>query len=552
MRYFPVRQGCLVSLVVACACIVPVATASAQSLNHSIDAMEAGDFQRAFSILRQLEQAGDPYARQMMDDVFYSSGAAIAPPQPAPGVAPAPQEAPQPAAMVAPPERPDLSPLNSPRPLARRATPQALAEGFALPAALDPDAFRALDESLARIGRDLFFDPILSGNKDVSCGTCHMPAMASGDGLSLGLGTGAVGLGVERRADGPNAATRRIPRNAPALWNLGARDLRVIFRDGRVEPDPDDPDRFLTPQGPLDYMDLNSVLAAQALFPPTSAEEMAGQPGENEIADAASADLIHGDEGAWGLLAARVDGIAAYHDAFNAYRGADAPVRIDEIANALAAFIEWEFRAIDTPFDRYLREEAALESVAGLGMQLFYGKAGCAGCHSGPLLSDQDFHAMGQPPIGPGRQQGEDGYSRDIGRAAVTQMPEDLYAFRTPMLRNVAVTGPWGHTGAFSELRDFLDHHIDPAAGLARYEPQAVLPMLEDAADDFDRLANETLMSEIRAAAARAMAQRPLVMLDADEVDFLIAFLHALTDEAALDGRMGAPDSVPSGLALAH
>ena len=225
------------------------------------------------------------------------------------------------------------------------------------PAPLTDEMFAPVDPVLADIGRDLFFDPVLSGNKDVSCATCHHPTLGSGDGVSLGLGTGAAGLGADRTVAGPNAAGERIPRNAPALWNLGAGGVRVLFHDGRVEHDPARPDALLTPQGPLDYMALESVLAAQALFPVLSHAEMAGRPGENEIATAVAEDRIHGDTGAWGLLAARVDALEGYRTAFAAWRGGTAPVRMGEIGNAIAAFIANEFRASDTAFDRYLREE---------------------------------------------------------------------------------------------------------------------------------------------------------------------------------------------------
>ncbi|MCC1480411.1 cytochrome-c peroxidase [Roseibaca sp. Y0-43] len=416
------------------------------------------------------------------------------------------------------------------------------------PVALTADLFAPVDLALADIGRDLFFDPILSGNKDVSCATCHHPSLGSGDGVSLGLGTGAAGLGPERSVTGPHAADERIPRNAPALWNLGVTELRVLFHDGRVERDPANPGAILTPQGPLDYMALDTLLAAQALFPVLSHAEMAGREGENEIATAVVEERIHGDDGAWALLAARIDALEGYRGRFDAWRGQAAPVRIDEIGNAIAAFIAHEFRADDTAFDRYLREEQALSPGAGEGMRLFFGKARCAECHSGPLLSDQAFHAMGEPPIGPGKDRDEDGYTRDIGRAGVTLDRADAYAFRTPMLRNVVHNGPWGHAGAFSDLRAFLTHHMDPVAGLDRYSPQAVLPQLASAEPDYAALSNQMRVGAVKDAAARTMERYRMPALSDGEMDMLMAFLDALSDPASLEGRMGVPESLPSGL----
>ena len=76
------------------------------------------------------------------------------------------------------------------------------------------------------------------------------------------------------------------------------------------------------------------------------------------------------------------------------------------------------------------------------GAALFHGKAGCADCHSGPLLTDQKFHALAIPPFGPGRTRRFDPYTRDVGRMGETDALEDAYRFRTPSLRNVALTAP--------------------------------------------------------------------------------------------------------------
>ncbi|MEO0387951.1 MAG: cytochrome-c peroxidase, partial [Pseudomonadota bacterium] len=90
--------------------------------------------------------------------------------------------------------------------------------------------FRPIDAPAAAVGRLLFYDKILSGNRNISCATCHHHDLATGDGLSLGIGAGGTGIGPERRA-GPQIH-RRVPRNAPPLWNLGARAVTVLFHDG--------------------------------------------------------------------------------------------------------------------------------------------------------------------------------------------------------------------------------------------------------------------------------------------------------------------------------
>src|SRR5690606_15516659 len=147
-------------------------------------------------------------------------------------------------------------------------------------------------------------------------------------------------------------------------------------------------------------------------------DEMSGQGAENDIAVALEKGAT---DAALAMLAARVAAIPEYRAGFAAVV-AGRELQFTDIANALAAFIAHEWRSDDSPFDRHLRGEAPLTGAALAGMELFYGKAGCAACHSGPFQTDHGFHAMGQPQIGP----------EDEGRFRVTGVPSDLYAFRTP------------------------------------------------------------------------------------------------------------------------
>ena len=389
------------------------------------------------------------------------------------------------------------------------------------------------------LGQKLFYDPVLSGNKTIACATCHHPSLGTSDGMSLSIGDGGIGLGSARQLRDGETVTARIPRNAPALWNLGARDVTVMFHDGRVATDPAAPFGFQMPPdrrlpGPVD-----SVLAAQAMLPVLSAEEMAGQAGENPVADAvAKSDPFT----AWALLAARVAAIPEYRQRFTALNGTGT-ITMPDIANAIAAFIAYEFRAVNSPFDRYLSgDDTAMSAQAQQGMALFYGQAGCSGCHSGLLQSDQDFHAIGTPQIGPGKG-GEVPYS-DTGRHLVTGALVDFYRFRTPSLRNVTQTAPYGHAGAFSTLTHMLLHHMGPIDSLMTYDrAQARLHPLP--LNDFAALDDEVELLDIAAA-----NELPGIDLEETEMRAILAFLDALTDEASLHGRLGVPDSVPSGLAI--
>lgn len=434
------------------------------------------------------------------------------------------------------------------------------------------------DEALVALGRDLFFDPILSGNRNISCGTCHDPARGTGDGVALSIGEGGVGFGPERRTT--DGVTSRVPRNAQPLYNIGARSYRSMFHDGRLEPDPENtfasgywsPERENLPQG------LDTLLAAQAMFPVLSSVEMAGQKGENPVATAVAEDRA-GD--AWAILAERLSQIPAYAERFSqAFADIDTPSDLTFVhaARALAAFQTAAFRSTGSPFDRAMAagDPSVMGAAAARGWSLFSGKAGCARCHSGPLLTDHAFHAIAVPQIGPGKGHGQDksywrasGFSdrlEDEGRYRVSYAAQDLFAFRTPSLRNVALTGPWGHDGAFATLEGMVRHHLDPAASLAAYVAQAQLPLdrvieqtgrgsalrfrpLNPARRGAFALRDQWVQSSpaLRGRIAEANALAP-VSLREDEIADLMAFLNALTDPTATDRSDLIPARVPSGL----
>ena len=135
------------------------------------------------------------------------------------------------------------------------------------------------DPAKVALGAQLFFDKILSGNVNISCATCHHALTDTGDGLALPVGEGGRGLGVTRDTGvGSDAVHERVPRNAPPLFNLGAREFRTLFHDGRVQLDPMQPGGIRSPAGDALPSGLDNVLAVQAMFPVTSGTEMAGQP----------------------------------------------------------------------------------------------------------------------------------------------------------------------------------------------------------------------------------------------------------------------------------
>ncbi|MCF7765193.1 MAG: cytochrome-c peroxidase [Verrucomicrobia bacterium] len=408
------------------------------------------------------------------------------------------------------------------------------------------------NETKVILGNLLFFDKELSGNRNISCATCHHSMSDTGDGLSLPAGEGAQGLGVTRNTGiGADAIYERVPRNAPPVFNLGAKIFTVMFHDGRVQADPSHPSGFRTPAGDNFPAGLDNALAAQAMFPVTSAAEMAGQAGENAIADAAAIGDFAGPGGVWELLGQRLRAIPEYVELFKqAYPGRindAAQVTYVDAANAIAAFEAVAWRADQSPFDSYLRGDRDVLSLRQLkGMKLFYGKAGCSGCHSGKFQTDLEFHSICVPQVGPGKGDGP-GQHEDFGREKVTQNPEDRYRFRTPPLRNVALTAPYGHDGAFGTMEAMIRHHLNPPVSLQNYDPsQLVLPRRADL-DALDLLAHLDL--SLRSAMLESNELEPS-SLDDEEIAQLVAFLGALTDPNSVDLRLDVPLSVPSGLPM--
>ena len=398
-----------------------------------------------------------------------------------------------------------------------------------------------------RLGQMLFFDPILSGTRDVACATCHLLGRGTSDGVALSLGVRATGLAEERRA----LDTERVhPRNTMDIWNRGHPSVRSMFWDGRVSEIEAPVSRFQTPM--MDYLPdgIESVLAAQALFPLAGEEEMLGLPGDRSAPDLPAG---HGDKpneialAAAGLDEDEPERFVAIHDALMrrllgqagtpladwqiAYRRLIAQafpetllgaVTFGDLANAVGHFQELAFVTRETPWDRYLAgEKDAMDTDAKRGALLFYGKGRCVACHSGPLLSDFQFHSLAVPQIGPGIDETGD----DRGRYEATRIPRQRYQFRTPPLRNVTLTAPYFHSGAVESLEDAIALHLAPPAASP----------------------HETAAEALRRTSFSPMLRRG-VALDDDERASLLAFLHSLEDDQAGNRALIVPDSVPSGL----
>jgi cytochrome c peroxidase len=386
--------------------------------------------------------------------------------------------------------------------------------------------------ALVRLGQALAFDKVLSGNRDISCTTCHLPSFATGDGRSLSVGQGATGLGPARI----HPAGAFIPRNAPSLFNLSA--MRHLFWDGRVAVD--GAGNLSTPAGSQLTPAMTRVfefgpVSALGMFPVTNRAEMrTGVGSANELASIADNDF----QGIWSALMKRLLAIGEYKGLFEAaYPGTRfEDMNFAHASNAIAGFVVDQYSTRNSPWDRFLAgNDAALTMQQLDGAQTFL-TLKCSICHTGATFSDEQFHNVAVAQIGPGQGNGIS-LRDDFGRMNVTGLPEDRYRFRTTPLRNVELTGPYGHDGSIASLREFVEHYSESDLKLLAFDPTKLeaplrLTLVNNSADVL--LQRDTLLAGV-------------VLTDA-LVDKLMAYMSALTDDAARDLSRSVPVRVPSGL----
>jgi cytochrome c peroxidase len=355
----------------------------------------------------------------------------------------------------------------------------------------------------ADLGELLFWDPILSGPRDVACASCHHPDFAWADGRALSLGTGAVGLGPAR-VDVSNGVIPVVKRNSPTILNTAYNG--VEGRRGRrgpgqgVGPVTSLPAPTLQ-SAPMFWDNRVRSLELQALEPLKAQEEMRG----NAYPEAVAVDSV----------VARLRAIPEYQTLFQEAFGPGEPVSAARLGQAIAAF-ERTLVGMNSPFDRFRAgDSTALTPKQRRGMQEF-DQARCDRCHEGVMFSDFDLHAEGV---------------RENPLLAQADTGGRRFRFRTPSLRNVAITAPYMHNGMIATLPEVLRFY-----DRGRSENPNVLEQgngRNGGRTGGQRIA--TLDGQFRG--VRDMSDQ--------EMADIVAFLEALTD-SSFDRTI--PERVPSGL----
>lgn len=238
------------------------------------------------------------------------------------------------------------------------------------------------------LGKQLYFDGRLSKSGAISCAFCHNPATGFADPRQ-------TSIGIDGGVGG---------RQSPTVYNTAFNHLQ--FWDGRARS-----------------------LEEQAIGPIQNPIEM-GETHENVVK--------------------KLKKIKGYQQQFRAVFGTE--VNLQGMAEAIASY-ERTIISTNSAFDKYVAGDAtAMNDSAVRGMALFKGKARCILCHNGPNFTDNQFHNLGVPQVGPLKE--------DLGRYSVTKAEKDKGAFKTPTLRSMSETAPYMHDGAFKtpeEVVDFLN-----------------------------------------------------------------------------------------------
>ena len=271
------------------------------------------------------------------------------------------------------------------------------------------------------LGKMLFWDPILSGDKDVACVSCHHPDFGYAENLDISIGSNGVGLGSTRHFQTPNTIGF-VKRNAHTVLNTAFNGMDGI---GNYDP----------ANAPMFWDLRKKTLELQSLEPIKSLEEMRG----HHFTDSTALDSV----------VARLKNIEEYRQLFKLAFGSELSINAENIGKAIATF-ERTLTATNSRFDGFDRgDKNILTDLEKTGMQLFQ-SVGCSNCHSGPMFSDYQLHVLSVP---------------DNPKSPYDKGADDLYAFRTASLRNLKFTAPYMHSGRFTDLEQVIEFYDVAADG---------------------------------------------------------------------------------------
>ena len=272
-----------------------------------------------------------------------------------------------------------------------------------------------INEALANLGKLAFESKLVSPGQDIACASCHLDRFGSADGLPNAIGMGGAGAGDTRAQSGG----RVVPRNTLPFWGRGGIGFDTFFWDGKVSGRGDSLQSQFGPKTPS-----TDPLIVSVMLPPVEIDEMVGDIGHLTTETVGSAKVLYRE--ITRNLAA--DPIIA--EAARAAFGTSADdLKFVNYAEAIAEFIRFNFAVQDTRFHSFVFDSERLTEDEIAGGLIFYGKGRCSQCHNGPYFSDLDFHAIPSPSS----MFGKNGFGVDYGRFNVTNNPEDLAKFRTPL-----------------------------------------------------------------------------------------------------------------------
>ena len=262
----------------------------------------------------------------------------------------------------------------------------------------DPQALAEID----RLGKLLFFDPILSANNERSCASCHNPAASFADHASTSL-----------QFNGKDV----LPRNTPSLINAGFNHL--LMADGK-----------------------HITLLHQAAEVTSNPQEMASNREE---------------------VLKKILSCKEYKKSFTrllVFTPQEKEINLDHIFSAITSYYS-KLNHFEAPFDAAMNERKAIAPEVQKGFNLFMSKAQCATCHFAPIFNGvkppyvgSEFEVLGVPADTLFTK-----LSPDKGRYEVNPADETLYAFRTGTIRNAALTAPYMHNGVFVSLDEVLEFY---------------------------------------------------------------------------------------------